>query len=750
MGLKRLFNEEVSPGVERRAVLKAGIAFGGGLLLGFSVSASGDSAQIAGHVIPDEFAPNAFIRVGHDGQITFVMPQVEMGQGTYTSLSMLIAEELEVTLDKITLEAAPPDDRDYRNPLLGLQGTGGSSSVRAMWDPLRRAGATARLMLITAAAERWHVDPASCRAENAEVVHVPTGRQLSYGALADFAARLPVPRNVPLKDPKDFRLIGTPAKRIDTPDKVNGKAQFGIDVNIPGMKIATVTACPVLGGKLAGVDDSAALVIKGVSQVVRLDDAVAVVADHMWAALQGLAALDIDWDEGPSASVSSADIVRRMEAASHKPGAVARKDGDVAKAMAGAVHKIEAVYQMPFLAHAAMEPMNCTVDVRADGCDVWVGNQVVGRAQATAAEVTGLPRDKVTVYNHLLGGGFGRRLEVDGVTQAVKIAKQVDGPVKVVWTREEDIQHDAYRPYYYDRLGAGLDEQGLPIAWSDRITGSSVMARWYPPGFKYGIDPDAVEGAANPPYGFPNILVEYVRHEQPGMTTGWWRGVGSTHNIFMVESFIDELAAAARRDPVEYRRVLLGRAFDLEAGLDPAATAPWSGPPPDPARVRAVLDLAADEAGWGASLPERWGRGVAVQYAFGTYLAQVAEVSVSKDGEVQVHRVVCTVDCGMIVNPDTVKAQVEGGVIFGLTAALFGEITIRDGRVEQANFNDYRVLRINEAPTVEVHLIKSSEAPGGIGEVGTAGAAPALTNAIFAATGIRIRRLPVKDQLRSS
>ena len=734
MGLNRMLNVARDDagfasegGVSRRTFLKVSAAAGGGLLIGFylpAVRAAPATAANAG-----AFAPNAFVLIGRDDTVTLIMPQVEMGQGTYTSMPMLIAEELEVDLGQIELAAAPPDDRRYANSLIGFQVTGASSSVRAMWEPLRRAGAVARVMLISAAAQGWNVDPTSCRAEKGEVIHGPTGRKLRYGALADTAAALPVPDNVALKDAKAFKLIGTPAKRLDTPDKVNGKALFGIDVKIPGMKIATVAACPVFGGKLARVDDSTAIEIKGVRQVVRLDDAVAVVADHMWAAIQGLAALDIEWDEGPNAKVSSADIVRQMETALQKPGVVGRKDGDVAKAMAGAAMKVEAVYQVPFLAHATMEPMNCTVHVRQDGCDVWVGSQVVSRAQATAAEVTGLPLEQVQVFNHFLGGGFGRRLEVDFVTQAVRIAKQVDGPVKVVWTREEDIQHDIYRPYYYDRMTAGLDAQGLPIAWRHRVTGSSIEARWLPAAMKDGLDTDAVEGAAvELQYAIPNILVDYVRQEPPGILTGWWRGVGPTHNIFMVESFIDELAAAAKKDPLEYRRALLAKS----------------------PRARAVLDLAAEKAGWGQPLPPGVGRGVSLQFAFGTYLSQVAEVAVSKDGEVLIQRVVCAVDCGIIVNPDTVKAQIEGGIILGLTAAQFGEITLKNGRVEQSNFNDYRALRINEAPTIEVHLVISAEAPGGIGEPGTVGIAPAVANAIFAATGKRIRKLPVKDQLRSA
>jgi isoquinoline 1-oxidoreductase beta subunit len=724
--LKRIDDEkdkEERKGFSRRTFLVTSAAAGGGLLLGVYLPRSiGAKAQVADGI----FAPNAFLRIRPDDSITLIMPQVEMGQGTYTSMSMLIAEELEVDLVKVILEAAPPSDKLYANPLLGFQVTGGSTSVPGFWEPLRRAGATARVMLIQAAAVQWSVDPASCRAEKGEVVS-PTGQRLNYGALVDAAAKLPVPDKVALKDPKDFTLIGTPAKRLDTPEKVNGKAKFGIDAMIPGMKFATVAACPVFGGKLKSVNDSKAIAIKGVHQVVRIDNAVAVVGDHMWAAMQGLAALDIEWDEGPNANVSTESIVEQMARASQHDGVVARSDGDVAKSMPTAAKRIDAVYEMPFLAHAAMEPMNCTVHVTKDSCDIWVGIQVVSRAQATAAEVTGLPPERIQVHNHLIGGGFGRRLDVDGITQAVAIAKQVDGPVKIVWSRKEDIQHDVYRPYYYDRFTAGFDAQDRLVAYHHRVTGSSILARWAPPAFVNGLDEDAINGAAKEmPYAIPNILVDYVRDEPPGLTTGWWRGVGPTHNVFVVESFIDELAVETKKDPVEFRRSLLGKQ----------------------PRVLGVLNLAAEKAGWGTSLPDSVGRGVSVQFAMGTYLSQVAEVEVSKEGEVKVRRVVCAVDCGQIVNPDTIVAQIEGGIIFGISAALWGEITLRGGRVEQHNFNDYRVLRINETPLIEVHLVKNTEAPGGIGEPGTIGVAPAMANAIFAVTGKRVRKLPIKDQLR--
>ena len=461
--------------LSRRRFLRAGAAAGGGLLLSLSLPFPHGDAETAD---ADGFTPNAFVRIGGDGQVVLTMPYVEMGQGTYTAIPMLIAEELEVDLKKVQLEHAPPNEKLYGNPLLaGVQATGGSTAIRAAWKPLREAGATARTMLVSAAAKRWNVDPVSCRAESGEVIHAPTGRRFKYGELAADAARTPVPESVALKRPEDFKLIGTPAKRLDTPAKVNGTAIFGIDVRPPGVKIATLAQSPVFGGRVKSVDDAAAKAVKGVRQIVRLDDAVAVVADHMGAAKKGLAALKIEWDDGPHAKLSTDDIAAELEKASLSSGPVAQNIGDVDKALAGAAVKIDAIYEVPFLAHAALEPMNCTVHVRRDSCEVWVGNQAIARAQATAAETTGLPLDKVVVHNHLIGGGFGRRLEVDGVTRAVQIAMQVDGPVKVVWTREEDIQHDMYRPYWFDRISGGLDEEGKPVAWSHRFAGSSVLAR---------------------------------------------------------------------------------------------------------------------------------------------------------------------------------------------------------------------------------------------------------------------------------
>jgi isoquinoline 1-oxidoreductase subunit beta len=711
-----------SEGVSRRSLLTAGLA--GGFVLAFHLPVRAFNEPVQP---PDEtagkFAPNAFIRIDDSGKTTLVMPQVEMGQGVYTSIPMILAEELDADFSQVTLEHAPPSDKLYGNPMFGIQATGNSNSVRAWWKPLRTAGASARAMLVQAAAQQWQVDPASCTTANGEVIHSASGRKLSYGALALAAGSEVPPNDVALKDPKDFVLIGKPLKRLDTPDKVNGKAVYGIDAMLPDMKFATLKTCPVFGGKVARVDDSAARKIPGVRKIVVLDDLVAVVGDHMWAAKKGLDALVIDWDEGANAGVSSNEIWRDLRAASEKDGAVAKSVGDINKGLATG-DRLEAAYELPFLAHATMEPINATVHVTSDSCEIWTGTQVMTRVQSEAAKAAGLPVEKVIVNNHLLGGGFGRKLEADMVVAAVRVAKEVDGPVKMVWTREEDIQHDIFRPFYRDTIAATLSD-GKIVSWKYKVSGLSIMARWFPAGFQKGVDIDGVDSAIDIPYDIPNLHVEFVRAEPPAVPTGFWRGVGPNNNVFAIECFMDELARKAGKDPVDFRRSMLG----------------------NQPRFVAALNLAAEKSDWGQPLPARVGRGVCVQPSFASFIATVVEAEVDEQGEVHLRRVTCAVDTGIAVNPDTVSAQLEGGLIFGLTAALYGEITIDKGRVQQSNFNDYRMLRIDQAPKIEIHVVKSGEAPGGIGETGVTAGPPALRNAIYAATGVALRRLPIDRSL---
>lgn len=709
--------------LSRRALLTGGLA--GGFLLAFHLplrAAVNEPVQPR-DTTEGKFAPNAFIRIDETGRTVLIMPQVEMGQGTYTSISAVLAEELDADWSKVEVQHAPPDDKLYGNPTFGLQVTGNSNSIRAWWLPLRKAGATARAMLVQAAAVQWGVEPASCSAAKGEVVHDASGRRLAYGALALAAQGQTPPKDVALKDPKDFVIIGQPLKRLDTPDKVNGKAVYGIDAILPGMKFATVAACPVFGGKVGKVDDSAAVKLPGVRKVVVLDDMVAVIGDHMWAAKKGLEALKIEWDEGPNAEITTKDIWEDLRKASQKDGAVAKSDGDIGKALASG-DRFEAAYELPFLAHASMEPINATVHVKADSCEIWTGTQIMTRVQSEAAKAAGLPIDKVIVNNHLLGGGFGRKLEPDMVVAAVKIAKQVDYPVKVVWTREEDIQHDVYRPVYRDQITASLVD-GKVAGWKYKVAGSAVLARWLPPAFQKGIDIDAVDAAVDAPYDFANFHVEYVRAEPLSVPTGFWRGVGPNNNVFAVECAMDELARKAGKDPIEFRKSMLIK---------------------NP-RMLAVLNQVAEKSGWGGSLPPRVGRGVCVQPSFASFIATVVEAEIDDVGEITLRRITSVVDTGIAVNPDTVKAQIEGGLIFGLTAALYGEITIDKGRVQQSNFHDYRMMRINETPKIEVIVVKSGEAPGGIGEAGVNAGPPALRNAIYAATGVALRRLPIDRKL---
>ncbi|MEZ2131891.1 MULTISPECIES: molybdopterin cofactor-binding domain-containing protein [unclassified Sinorhizobium] len=700
-------------GFSRRSFLIGASLSGAALLIGLrpvtSAAASGT------------FEPNAFIRIPADGRIVLVMPSVEMGQGIYTAVAMLIAEELEVNLDQVTLEHAPADPSRYANPLLGDQITGGSLAIRGIYEPMRQAGATARQMLVNAAARQWGVAPDTCHAAAGAVIHAASGRSSAYGGLIEAAASEPVPQEVPLKPAQSFKVIGQAIRRLDSPQKVNGTAKFGIDARPDGVSYAAIAICPHFNGTLRSVDDAPALAVKGVKQVVRIEDAVAVVADNTGAARKGLAALSIEWDPGVNGNLSMEELEQRAEQAIGGDALPHINEGDVAKAEAEHGPPLEFIYRLPILTHTAMEPMNCTLHIHQDGCEVWTGTQVMGRARQAVADVTGLPLEKVVVHNHLLGGGFGRRLDVDGVIVAAKIARHVAGPVKVTWSREEDIRHDCYRYLNYSKVTATLGPDGLPVSWRHRVIGPAVMARWLPAFTRNGIDLD-IMGGAESPYAIPNKYTEFVRHEAPdGMLTGNWRGVGATRNIPPIEGVIEELAHAAGADPLEYRRRLLN----------------------DKPRLLGALNLAAEKAGWSKALPEGKGRGIAISEDFGSFAAMISEVTVDDGGSLKINRIVCAVDCGQAINPDTIEAQIQSGIVYGLSAALYGRITVARGAVVEGNFDDSPVLRIHETPTIDVYIVPSTEAPGGIGEVGTPGVAPSLLNAIFKATGKRLRSLPV-------
>jgi isoquinoline 1-oxidoreductase beta subunit len=696
--------------LNRRGFLQVGASAAAGMLVGFYLPERSKLAAQAAN--PAAATLNAYIHIAPDDSVTFMIHKVEMGQGTVTSLSQLLAEELDCDWGKFRTEFPPID------PAFGFQGVVGSMSIRTSWDPLRKAGATAREMLVQAASQTWGVDKSVCRAQSGFVVNTSNNAKLSYGNLAAAAAKLPVPANVALKDPKQFRFIGKSIKRLDTFDKVTGRTQFGIDARRPGMLYAAIARCPVFGGKAVSFDATKAKAFPGVKQVVLVSRGVAVVADNTWSAIQGTRLLDIKWDEGVNANQSSAAISTLFAERAQKPGVEAMKTGDVAAGSAGAAKKVEAVYEVPFLAHATMEPMNCTADVRADRCDVWASMQMQTMAQAAAAQASGLPPAKVYIHSHFMGGGFGRRGMTDFVTEAVELSKAIGAPVKVTWSREDDMHHDNYRTASYSQFSAGLDADGWPVAWTNRIVSPSIQnTSGQPP--KNGIDRTSTEGSHDMGYGIPNKLVDY-HWTEVGIPVTYWRAVGYTQNTFFVESFMDELAAAGGKDPIELRRKLLAQ---------------------NP-RLLGVLELAAQKADWGKPLPAGTFRGVAVVNNVGSYTAQVAEVSLNK-GKVRVHRVVCAVDCGHVVNPAIVEQQIRSAVVYGLTAALKGEITIDKGRVQQANFNTYDMLRIDESPVVDVHIVTSTENPGGIGEAGVPAIAPAVCNAVFAATGKRIRRLPI-------
>jgi isoquinoline 1-oxidoreductase beta subunit len=696
--------------VERRGFLKAATAAAGGLILGCYLPEGGGEAVVTAQFGPPGgglLVPNAFVRIGSDDVVTLIVHKPDNGQGTETSIAMLLAEELDCDWSRIRTEFAPINAAWYGGP---LQGTFGSLAIRTSYEPMRRTGAAAREMLLQAAATRWGVDRAQCRAENGTVINLATSARLTYGSLAEAASKLPVPSNVTLKDPAQFKLIGTSTKRVDTPAKVTGRAVFGIDVVRPDMLYAVVARSPTFGGAVARFDATQARAVPGVTHVEQIPQGIAVAARNTWAAMEGRRVLQVEFEDGPNATLNSAGIRELFASLVEKPGAVAEQHGDALATLPTAARRLDAVYEAPYLAHARMEPYACVAHVRGSECDVWVGTQIPGQAHSSAVQASGLPPASVRVHTTYMGGSFGSRGGGAFVAEAVEVARRVGVPVNLTYSRDDELQHDLYRPASLVRFAAGLDADGWPLAWTARIACPTWMA------LRNGVARESVEGIAE--YDIPHVRVEY-HDPRIGIPTGYWRSVGLSQNTFFAESFLDELAAVGGKDPVELRRRLHAKS----------------------PRLVGVINLAAEKAGWGTPLPPGRFRGIAATAGFGSFNAQVADVSVDQ-GRLTIHRVVCAADCGRVINPSGVEQQLEGGLVYGLSAALRGNITIDRGRVQQTNFHQYEPLRMREMPAVEMHVVSSSEAPGGTGELATPAIAPAVANAIFAATGKRIRRLP--------
>ena len=697
--------------MNRRSFIQSGTAAAGGLVIGFYLPENSKAA--AAESTDPKF--NAYVRIGNDDTITLTVHRAELGQGSMTAVPMMLAEELECDWSKIRTEFAKVDPVNYGvfgSPV--LQGVFGSLTVRSSYDSLRQAGASAREMLIAAAAQKWGVDKSQCRAEKNTVINTASNARLTYGSLADAASKMPAPAKPALKPWQSFKVIGTSPKRLDTKLKVTGKADYGIDIRVPGMQYAVLERCPVFGGKVAGFDASKAKAVPGVKNVVQISNGVAVIADNTWSAMEGRRALKVQWDEGKLANTSSATIRANFADLLTKPGAVALNKGNFDNAIPGAAKKVDALYEAPYLSHAPMEPHSCVVDVRKDSCEIWAGTQIPSAARDSAEMITGLPKDKIDVHTYFLGGSFGRPGQ--HVDEAIEISKAAGIPIKLTWSREDDMQHDIYRPASLTQFHAGLDGDGWPVAWHARVASPSFS------GLQNGVDRNGVDGIASVPYEIPNFRVEY-HPPDVGIPVGYWRSVGCSQNTFFAECFIDEMAAAGGKDPVELRRRLLAKT----------------------PRALGVLNLAADKAGWGKPLPAGRFRGVAMVNNLGGFNAQIAEVSVDNKGKYRVHRVVCAVDCGQVINPAGVVQQIQGGIVFGLSA-LKGGITIDKGRVQQGNFHQYEVVRIDEAPAIEVYLVPSHEMPAGIGEASTPAIGPAVANAIFAATKKRIRTLPIRPE----